>query len=133
MNIFLRIISTFLAFLLMSGPATNTNPLQAGVENDNISSQENTGTVSQLLPQPDSYPTCLKKANREYFCSVNESTTLDKIIRDIGPADCITGSGISTYHWNLDDGSVANVAFHIDHILTLIIVKDGEISEKIIW
>ena len=52
--------------------------------------------------------------------------------RNIGPADYITGSGIITYHWKLDDGSVANATFNYDsRVMTLIIVKDGEASEMI--
>ena len=89
-------------------------------------------TVTQPLPQPSPDSVYPKKADREYFRSVTETTTYDEILRDIGPADYINGSGIITYHWKLDDGSVANVTFNYDsQVMTLIIVKDGEASEMI--
>ena len=132
MNIFLRIFSSVLAFLLMFGP--NSNNVHMNGEPDDINDQQSVETINQLLSHPDPISADPKKADLEYFRAVTESTTYDEIICDIGPADYITGSGIITYHWKLDDDLIANVAFNYNsQVLTLIIVKDGEVMEGIVW
>ena len=131
MNIFEQIFCYVLAFLLMLGPhnyAVNTNG-----EPDDINNQQRVETISPILPQSTPVTAVSKKADREYFRSVTKSTTYEEILRDLGPADWITGSGILTYHWKLDDGSVANVTFNYEsRVMTLIIVKDREASEELI-
>ena len=131
MNIIRRIFSTVLVFLLMFN--TSNHAVNTDGERDPNNEPQSAETVTQSLPQPSPDTVYPKKADREYFRSVTETTTYDEILRDIGPADYITGSGIITYHWKLDDGSVANVTFNYDsRVMTLIIVKDGEASEKIV-
>ena len=130
MNIIRRIFSTVLVFLLMFN--TSNHAVNTDGEPDPNNEPQSAETVTQSLPQPRPDTVYPKKADREYFRSVTETTTYDEILRDIGPADYITGSGIITYHWKLDDGSVANVTFNYDsRVMTLIIVKDGEASEMI--
>lgn len=131
MYIFLRIFSSALAFLMMFGP--DNDLLHPSVGSDDIGDQRNVGSIISLPPQPCTYSAPLKKADLEYFQSVTGSTTYGEIIRDIGPADYITGSGIITYHWKLDDDSVANMTFFDDHIMTLVIVNGEGVSEWIIW
>ena len=131
MNIIRRIFSTVLVFLLMFN--TSNHAVNTDGKPDFINEPQSAETVTQSLPQPSPDSVYPKKADREYFRSVTETTTYDEILRDIGPADYITGSGIITYHWKLDDGSVANVTFNYDsRVMTLIIVKDGEASEMIV-
>ena len=131
MNIILRIFSTVLVFLLMFN--TSNHVVNTDGEPDPNNEPQSAETVTQSLPQPIPDSVYPKKADRKYFRSVTETTTYDEILRDIGPADYITGSGIITYHWKLDDGSVANVTFNYDsRVMTLIIVKDGEASEMIV-
>lgn len=101
-----------------------------------IYGQINVETIISLLPRPDwdgSKSVQKKEATREYFQTVNETTTYEDIVRAIGPEDSKTGSGIPTLHWNLDDGSVARVTFYVDHVMTAVIVMDGEISEIAFW
>lgn len=131
MNIIRRIFSTVLVFLLMFN--TSNHAVNTDGESDPVNEPQSVETVTQSLSQPRPDTVYPKKADREYFRSVTETTTYDEILRNIGPADYITGSGIITYHWKLDDGSVANVTFNYDsRIMTLIIVKDGEASEMIV-
>ena len=131
MNIIRRIFSTVLVFLLMFN--TSNHAVNTDGEPDPVNDPQSAETVTQSLPQPSPDTVYPKKTDREYFRSVTETTTYDEILRDIGPADYITGSGIITYHWKLDDGSVANVTFNYDsQVMTLIIVKDGEASEMIV-
>lgn len=116
----------------MFGP--NSNNVHTNEEPDDINDQQSVETINQLLPQPDLISAYPKKADLEYFRAVTESTTYEEIICDIGPADYITGSGIITYHWKLDDDLIANVAFNYNsQVLTLIIVKDGEVMKRIVW
>lgn len=92
-------------------------------------------TIISLLPRPDRDPKTVreKRATREYFLTVNGDTTYEDIVRAIGRENGITGSGIMTYHWDLDDGSVANVTFYTDRVMTVIISRDDETSETIYW
>ena len=132
MNIIRRIFSTVLVFLLMFN--TSNHAVNTDGEPDPNNEPQSAEAVTQSLPQPSPDTVYPKKTDRKYFRSVTETTTYDEILRDIGPADYITGSGIITYHWKLDDASVANVTFNYDsRVMTLIIVKDGEASEMIVW
>lgn len=131
MKIIQRILSTVLALLLILSPSSKALPTGDG--SGNPRSQQSADPVSPTLSQPSANSAYPKKADLEYFRSVTEATTYKEVFRDIGPADYITGSGIITYHWNLDDGSVAKMTFYIDHVMTLFIVKDGKISEGIVW
>ena len=109
------------------------NVIHSSGEYAYINGQKNLIAIVMLLPRPDREPAPQKKATLEYFRTVTESTTHDEIIRAIGPPDSMTGSGITTYHWELDDGASANVTFDIDNtVMTLIIVKDGKVSEWIV-
>lgn len=72
-----------------------------------------------------------KKATREYFENVDKSYTIDDIVKEIGNPFKVTGSGISTYHWNLEEGGAVRVKFASDGIMTIYFYKEGEDAEKI--
>ncbi len=116
--------------ILMFDP--DGNVLRTSGEFGYIYGQKNVEAIIRLLPRPDLNPVYPRKADPEYFRTVTESTTYEEMIREIGPSDSISGSGIITYCWKLEDGSEAHVKFFDDRVMTLVIAMDGEMPEWIV-
>lgn len=109
------------------------NVIHSSGEYGYIYGQKNLEAITRLLPHPELNRVLPKEATMKYFRTVTTSTTYEEMFMKLGPASYISGSGIIAYHWKMDDGSAATVTFFDNHVMTLVIARDGKVEEYIVW
>ena len=72
-----------------------------------------------------------KAATRDFFVNVDKSSQVDDIVKSIGNPYEITGSGISTYHWYLEEGGTARVVFDLQGIVSIFICDESDKAEAL--
>ncbi len=71
--------------------------------------------------------------NLEYFINVDREHTFEEIVSDIGYENGVTGSGIFTFIWKLNDGEAHLVFDSSGHIITINIFDEENNTHEMIY